>query len=437
MKATVENLSSLQRKLNVEIPVAVVEGAFQRVYQGLQQEVTIKGFRKGKAPLATIRSVYGDRVKQDVAQDLIQRHYSAALTEHKLEPLSNAEFEFEDPSELGGFNFTATFDIRPEIKLKKFEGLEVEKEIAEFDEKKVDEVITNILSSRATLAPVLEDRAAQLGDTAIVDFDGYVDEKPLEGGKGENHSLELGSNSFIAGFEEGIVGMKAGGQTTLNLKFPTPYHSAELAGKPVKFLVTLKSLQKKVLPELNDEFVATLGGPKTVEELKKSVRDDIQSSETKRIEDAFKNALLKQLVQENPVEVPPSLLKDQKAALIEDFHKRMHDQGLSHKEFEDYVQRWDKDFEKTATEMIQSSFLIDAIARQNDLVCKREDVDKKFAEYSQQTGIEEAKIREFYAKPEQMSRLTYMITEENVIAFLNKSVKVKPVAKSAMKDDGQ
>ncbi|MBX2988252.1 MAG: trigger factor [Bdellovibrionaceae bacterium] len=435
MKSSVDKVSSLQRKLNVEIPAEAVASAYKRVFEGIQREVTIKGFRKGKAPLATVKSLYGDRVTQDVAQELIQSNYGKALSEHKLDPISSPEFEFEDPSETKNFSFTAVFDVRPEINLKKYEGLEVEKEKLEIDEKKVDQVLENIRASRASLVDVLDDRPAQKGDVAVIDFEGFVDGQALEGGAGQNHELELGTNSFIEGFEEGVTGMKVGGSTTLNLKFPTPYHSAELAGKPVEFKVKLQALKKKDLPELNDEFIATLGGPKNLDDLKNSIRDDLKNNEQRRIDEGFKNRLLKQLVKENPLDVPPSLLKDQKAALIEDFHKRMHEQGLSHAEFESYVQKWDKDFEKTAAEMIQSSFLIDAIARKHDLVCKPEDVDNKFKEYAQQTGIEESRIREFYAKPEQMSRLTYMITEEKVIDLLNKSAKVKEVPASALKEE--
>lgn len=435
MKSNVEKVSALQRKISVNVPAEVVKGAFERVFQGIQKEVTIKGFRKGKAPMATVKSMYGDRVSQDVAQDLIQKHWGKALSEHKLEPISSPEFEFEDPAETKEFSFSASFDVRPEINLKKIDNLEVEREKLELDESKVDQVLENIRSSKAELIDVLENRAAILGDTAVVDFDGYVDGKPLEGGAGVDHALELGSHSFIDGFEEGIVGMKIGETKTLSLKFPTPYHSADLAGKAVEFKTTLKGLKKKQLPELTPEFISTLGGPKDLEALKVSIREDLQRSEQKRIDDGFKNRLLKKLVSENPIEVPPSLLKEQKASLVEDFHKRMHDQGLSHAEFESYVQKWDSDFENTAKEMIQSSFLIDAIARKNDLVAKPEDVDNKLKEYAQQTGIEEARIREFYGKPEQMSRLTYMITEEKVIALLTKSVKIKEVPKGTFKDE--
>lgn len=435
MKSNVEKVSNLSRKLSIEVPATTVQNAFQKIFNGIQRDVTIKGFRKGKAPLATIKSIYGDRVKQDVVQDLIQKHYAMALDEHKLEPISYPEFEFADPAENKDFAFSAAFDVRPEINLKKYEGLEVEKEKFEVDAKKVDDVLENIRSSRATFETVTEDRAAKKGDVAVVDFEGFMNGAPLENGSGTDHHLELGAAQFIEGFEDGVMGMKKGETKTLSLKFPDPYHSAELAGKPVEFKVTLKEIKAKVLPELTDEFIATLGGPSDLASLKKTIAEDLEQTEQKRIEDAFKNRLLKQLVKENPVEVPPSLLKEQKNSLVEDFKKRMADQGMGPDDFASYVEKWDADFEKTASEMIQSSFLVDTIAKNHDLFAKKEDVDAKFAEYAQQTGIEEARIKEFYARPEQASRLSYQITEEKVIAFLNKTVKIKEVPAGSLKEE--
>ncbi|MEK2689281.1 trigger factor [Bdellovibrio sp. GT3] len=435
MKSNVEKVSNLSRKMNIEIPAAVVAASFNKVFSSIQKDVEIKGFRKGKAPLNTIKSIYGDRVKQDVVQDLVQKHYAQALEEHKLDPISYPEFEFADPAADKDFSFSAAFDVRPEITLKKYEGLEVEKEAFEFDAKKVDQVLENIRSSRATFETVTEDRAAKKGDTAVIDFEGFIGGAPLENGAGVDHNLELGANQFIEGFEDGIVGMKKGEKKTLTLKFPDPYHSADLAGKPVEFKVTLKEIKAKVLPELNDEFIKTLGGPESLTDLKKTIQEDLEQNDKKRIEDGFKNRTLKTLVKENPVEVPPSLLKEQKASLVEDFKKRMADQGMGEADFSSYVQKWDADFTNTATEMIQSSFLVDAIAKKHDLFAKKEDVDAKFEEYAKQTGIEVSRIKEFYGRPEQSSRLTYQITEEKVINFLNKTIKVKEVPAGTFKDE--
>jgi len=435
IKSTVEATQGLQRKLNVEIPTNVVQSAFDKVYQNIQRHVEIKGFRKGKAPLNTIKTMYKDRVVGDVAQDLIQAHYAQALKEQKIDPISYPEFEFEDPTENKDFSFTAIFDVRPEVKVKKWEGLEVEKEKFVFNDKQYEDTLNNIRQSRAELVDVLEVRPAQNGDVAIIDFEGFVDGKPLENGKGENHNLELGAKQFIDGFEEGVVGMKVGDTKTISLKFPDPYHSAELAGKPVDFKVKLNSLKKKELPEINDELLAKVGTKQTVEEFKKTLRDDIEQSEKKRIEDNFKNRMIKKLVAANPVDVPASLMKEQKESLIKDFKKRMQDQGMQESEFEAYVTKWDSDFAKTAGEMIQSSFLIDKLAADNNLTCTEEDISKKFTEYAKQTGIEEARIQEWYSKPEQMSRLTYMITEEKVMKLLTEKAKIKEVDAKELKEE--
>ncbi|QDK47152.1 trigger factor [Bdellovibrio sp. ZAP7] len=435
MKSNVEKVSNLSRKMNIEIPAAVVAASFNKMFISIQKDVEIKGFRKGKAPLNTIKSMYGDRVKQDVVQDLVQKHYAQALEEHKLDPISYPEFEFADVTADKDFSFSAAFDVRPEITLKKYEGLEVEKEAFSFDAKKVDDVLNNIRSSRATFETVTEDRAAKNGDVAVVDFTGFMNGAPLENGAGTDHNLELGAKQFIEGFEEGVVGMKKGETKTLSLKFPDPYHSAELAGKPVEFKVTLKEIKAKVLPELNDEFIKTLGGPESLADLKKTIQEDLEQNDKKRIEDGFKNRTLKTLVKENPVEVPPSLLKEQKASLVEDFKKRMSEQGMGEADFSSYVQKWDADFTATATEMIQSSFLVDAIAKKHDLFAKKEDLDAKFEEYAKQTNIEVSRIKEFYGRPDQSSRLTYQITEEKVINFLNKTIKVKEVPAGTFKDE--
>lgn len=427
MKSSVENLSNLQRRLHVEIPAAVVENTFQKHFTNIQKNVELKGFRKGKAPIATIRSVYGDRVKMDVVQDLIQNHYAEALMSHKLEPIGNPEFEFQDPMEGFDFKFSAAFDVRPEVTLKKYEGLEVEKETVKFEDKRVDEVLENLRNSRATQVDVLEDRPAQNGDTAVIDFEGFVDGKALEGGQGTNHNLELGAKQFIEGFEEGVAGMKVGEQKTLNLKFPSPYHSQDLAGKPVEFKVTLKGLKKKTLPELNDEFIKSIGGDQDLAALRETIKKDLMESDKKKVEDNFKNNLLKKLVAENTFDVPPRLLEEQKQALMEDFRNRMQSQGMTEEDYKDYVVKWDGDFANTAKEMIQTSFLIDAIARKHNLAATQEDVTKKLSDYAAQTGIELQRIEEFYSKPEQMSRLTYSLTEEKVIDFLTKSAKVKEV----------
>jgi len=435
MKSNLESVSSLERKLNIEVPATEVQAAFERALVGVQKSVQVKGFRKGKAPLQTIRSIYGDRLKQDVVQDIIQANYAHALKEHSLDPISYPAIEF-DPLEDGkDFLFSAEFEIRPEVQDPQIDGLVVKKEKLEITDKTVADTLEEIRRGRAETTPVLEDRPAQLGDTAVIDFKGIVDGKPLENGAGENHALELGSNSFIPGFEEGVIGMRVGVTAPVKISFPADYHVKELAGKPVEFEVTLKELKKKSLPEIGDEFAKSLGPYEGLEALKTAIKEDFEKREGKRVQEELKNRLMKALVDKNPVPVPKTLKTEQKKALIEDFQKRMEQQGMQPDQFEDYKQKWDSDFDSTASYMIQSSFLIDKLASIHNLRASSADLELKLKEYSVETGIDMNRLNEFYADQDKKSRLAYQVTEEKVVDFLLGKAKIVEVPKSELEQE--
>ncbi len=437
MKSNLETTSPLERKLNIEVPAAEVQAAFQRALSSVQKSVQVKGFRKGKAPLTTIRSIYGERLKQDVIQDIIQANYATALREHSLDPISFPTIEFDPMEDDKDFAFTAEFEVRPEVTLHQVEGLPVKKEKFEVTEKMINDTLEDIRKGRAEATPVLEDRPAQMGDVAVIDFEGFVDGAPLPGGQGENHELELGSNSFIPGFEEGVAGMRPGVTTTVKVNFPEPYHAPELSGKAAEFKVTLKSLKKKVLPELNDEFAKGLGQYDNLEALKTAIREDFEQREGKRIQDELKNRLMRVLVEKNPVQVPKALMAEQKKALVEDFQKRMQQQGMGADQFGDYKDKWDADFEQTASYMIQSSFLIDKLAAEKNLRATSSDIDVKLKEYAAQTGIEMSRLLEFYNEQDRKARLAYQVTEEKVLDYLISKANVQEVSKEEIEKENE
>jgi len=433
MKPTVENVSKLERKMSFQIPPEEVAKALEKTFQNIQKNVEIKGFRKGKVPMTKVKELYGDRAQSDVIQNIVEENFFKALDEANLDPINQPKLDMKPLEEGKPFSFSLTFEVHPEVELKKYQGLEVQKEKINLDSAHVDKTLENIRKNQAQTVPVLEDRAAQKGDIAVIDFDGSVDGAPLEGGKGENHPLELGSNSFIEGFEEEVVGMKVGGQKTAKLKFPETYHVAAIAGKPVEFKITLKELKKHELAELNNEFAEKIGF-KTVEELKEAILKDYTASEEKRIQEDFKNRLLKELTNANPMEVPQTLLERQKDALKQDMNQRMGQMGMNEQQFQEYVSKWDGDFKDTATFIIQSSYLVNKIADQEKLNATSEDVNKKIEFYIKQTGIEEARIKQIYDQPENRKRLMNTITEEKVIEFLTSKAKVTEVPKDKLKD---
>lgn len=427
MKSSLDKLEGLNRKLSVSIPADRIQTAFESAFKGIQRTANIKGFRKGKAPMATIKSMYSDQVRSDVLDRLVSETYREALSEHSLVPLGYPKLDFEELNDEADFKYTAEFEIRPEVSVESYEGLEIEKEKIVIPVEKVDEILENIRTSQAELTPVLEDRVAQMGDTADIDFDGYVDGQPLQGGQAQGHLLELGSGQFIEGFEEKVAGMKVGVETEIHLKFPDEYHNSEIAGKPVTFKVKLNGLKKKVLPEIDDELAKKTGEFEKLEELKEAIKEDLAANEERRVQEDVRNQVLKALVEKNPVDAPESLKAQQMQMIQDDVRQKLAQQGMGEKDFEDYKEKWKGDFEDSATFMVKSTFLVDALADKLELRPTPKDIEEKMKEYSLQTGIELERLREFYKEDDKLSRLSFQLTEEKVVAFLIEKAKITEV----------
>lgn len=434
MKVQLDHLEGLEKKLFVEVPEEKVKEAFNKVYSDLQKNVTLKGFRKGKAPLIQLKKVYGDRVRQDVLQELVSESFHKAVTEHTLSPVTEPAIEISAFDEDIAFKYSAVFEDRPAIVIKKDKDLVVEKEILKVEETTIDEALENIRKNFQTSVPVVEDRPAQMGDVSDINFDGYIDGEPLQGGKADGHRLELGSQSFIPGFEEQIVGMTVGQDREIQLKFPEDYHAKEIAGKPVTFKVKLNALFKKELPELNDEFALKLGETfKTLDDVKKYIRQDIEQSESQRIQEDLKQRLLKALVKENPVEVPKSLQVAQEKRLREDIDQRLKQQGMSEAEIKDYNEKWESEYSSSASTMIQSSFLVNHLAREWGLKASSAEVEEKIHEQSEQAGIPLEYLQEHYQKnPERESNLRFQIIESKVVEKLLSQAQIVEVPKEKL-----
>lgn len=428
MKTDVENVSNLERKLNISVPVDQVNTEFNNAFKYLQQQVEVKGFRKGKTPLATIRNLYSDKIKGDVAQNLVQTYYFKALKEHDLIPVGMPDIDFQQPVEGEEFSFTAQFEVQPEIEITKLDGLEVKKEKIDVTDEQVEKNIEQILEQQSKMEDVVLIRDLKKGDYADIDFEGFMDGAPLENGAARGHVLEIGSDSFIPGFEEALIGMKPQETKTVKLSFPEDYHVEDLKGKPVEFKVTLNKIKEKIKPELNDEFVKKLGEETSVEGFKAQLKKDIAQGEEKRAEQDLKNRVFKALVAANPFDVPASLIKEQRSALVEDFKRRMQSQGIGEQEFADYQKKWEEDFSETAEFMVRSALLIQKIAKENDLNATQEDLEAKLQEFADQTGLDLSKVKEFYKQGQQSANLEFQITEDKTFKFLLDKAKVTEVS---------
>ncbi len=429
MKSNIENLSSLERKMSIQIPVDAVNTEFDNAYKYLQKNVEIKGFRKGRTPMTTIKSIYSDKIKDDVAQNLVQNFYFKALKEHDVYPVGMPDIDFKAPEENQEFSFSARFEIQPEITLTQTNGLEVEKEALKVTDEMLEKNIEQILENQAKMEDVILIRELRDKDFADIDFEGFMDGAPLPNGAAQGHVLEIGSDSFIPGFETALIGMKQGEEKTVHLNFPTDYHVEDLKGKPVQFKVKLNKIKEKIKPQFNDDFVKALGETITADAFKEQLRSDIVRGEEKRIEQDLKNTLFKSLIKANPFDVPETLIKEQRSALVDDFKKRMQSQGIGENEFSEYQEKWNEDFSETADFMVRSALLIQKIAKDEKLEAAPSDVEQKLEEFAKQTGLDIAKIKSFYQNGQQSANLEFQITEEKVFKFLLSSAKIKEIEK--------
>lgn len=419
MKTSVEKVEGLARKINVVIPADRVSQTYNDIFLDIQKNVTLKGFRKGKAPITQIKSMYKDKVKSDVLKELLNKGFYQALDEHSLNPISQPRFDFKSAVDEGEeFNFSVEFDVHPEVKLKKFEGLKLTKKKVVIDEEKIAGVLKNIAENNADTTPIFEDRPVQNGDLVKLDFHGYMDGELVEGAHAHDHALDVGSGNFIPGFEEGLLGAKIGENRELNLTFPTDYHEASLAGRPIVFKVQIKSINKKTPAAIDDALAAKVGDFKTLDDLKAAIREQMARDEEAEASKELSKQALKALVDNNPIEVPVSLKEEQKKKLIEDVATRLKNQGMSDVEVAEYKDKWAGDFERTANEMVIGGFIVDQLSKDLGIKPSEQDIENQIRANAQSMGLDYNRVREFYEKPERRSSLKFQLTEEMVLAHV-------------------
>ena len=295
---SVKNVSATeiqnQVKLELTIDKDTFEAAVKKVYQKNVKDITIPGFRKGKAPRAIIEKMYGKGVfYEDALNNILPAELEKAIDEAKLEVVSRPEIDVESIDD-NGVVVSALYYVKPEVELKAYKGLEAEKKVEPVKDEDVDHEITHALERAARMVEV--DRACESGDFATIDYMGSVDGVPFDGGKAEGHKLEIGSNSFIPGFEDQIIGHKAGEAFDINVKFPEEYHSEELKGKDAVFAIMLHKLEKKELPALDDEFVKDVSEFDTLDEYKADIKANIEKRNERMAEEAFEAALSEALI---------------------------------------------------------------------------------------------------------------------------------------------
>ena len=315
----------------IEISGEEFEAAIQKVYLKQRGKITVPGFRKGKAPRKIIEGMYGSGVfYEDAINELYPKAYAEAVEQENLDIVSWPNVEVLEAGK-DGLTFKATVTVRPEVKLGEYKGLTAEKEEVKLTDEDIDNELKPYINRAARMVTV--EREAQNGDTVVIDFEGFLDGKPFEGGKGEGHSLELGSGSFVPGFEEQLVGAKAGDEKDLDITFPEDYH-ADLAGKAVVFKVKVNEVKEKQLPAIDDEFAKDVSEFDTLEEFKKDLAAKLTERRENQAKRAFESAIMEQVMDNMEVEIPDPMVDFEADQMVEDMARRIQAQGIP---FEQYL----------------------------------------------------------------------------------------------------
>lgn len=397
MNVTVERVEN-EATLKITAPAAEVNAGYKKAVKKIADQVNIPGFRKGKAPRAIIEMHYGkEAVKQEAFEIVANKAYSEALDQEKLIPVSDPKVEESTFEEGKDMELTIKVTLKPEPELGEYKGLHVEKKEVEVTDEQVDAQIKDMMSRDAKMVVAEEGAVIEKGDFAIIDFAGTVDGEPFSGGEGKGYPLEVGSNSFIPGFEDQLVGLSKGDSTDVEVTFPEDYFVKDLAGKEAIFKVNIQDVKRKELPELNDEYVASKTDFKTVEELRANYKERMQKAAEANAKAEYEHELIDLAVANAKFSVPKIMIEDKISQMVEEMKMSLESRKMS---LDMYMQYTGLDMAKirenqrpVAEENVKTDLVLDAIAKAEDIQVDMADVDAEIAAISAQHGASPEEVK--------------------------------------------
>lgn len=404
MSVQVETLEKSMAKLTIEVSAEEFDKAIESVYQKSKSRFAIPGFRKGKASRSVIEKMYGTGVfYEDAANAVLPESYAKAAEESGLDIVSTPKIEIVQIGHGQNMIYTATVAVKPEVTLGEYKGIVVPKETVDVTEEEVQAALKEEQKKNATLE-VVTDRAVENGDTAVIDFEGFVDGVAFEGGKGEAYPLVIGSGSFIPGFEDQLIGANTGDDIDVNVTFPEQYQAAELAGKAAVFKVKVNEIKKEVLPEIDDEFASDVSEFDTLAEYKESVEHDIRERKEAEADAARENAVVDKLVENMTVEIPEAMIETQAENMVDEFAANISRQGLSIEQYFNMTgsKRADlvEHFKGQAEKRIKERLALEAVAKAENIAVSDEEVKAEVDKLAEMYQMESDKLMEMLGDAE-------------------------------------
>ncbi|HXF74905.1 MAG TPA: trigger factor [Methylomirabilota bacterium] len=436
MKIDIDELSPVQRKVRVELPAETVAKEFSRAYKNLGQRVRLKGFRTGKIPRTVLQGMYGDEVKVEVRSHLVEESLGELIKERGLEIVSRPEVEVNELSEGGGFSFSAVFEVKPEIRVKDYLGIELEREKVRVSAAQVDDALRRLQEGHARLEPVRERDRVERGDFVTLDFSGTIDGKPFSGGKGENYLLEVGSGRALPQFGEAVIGLKVDVPQSVRVNYPENYPNQEIAGKTVDFSVVVREIKQKVLPPLDDEFAKDYGDCASLEELRAKIRASLEEELRRYQNEELKEKIIGRLIDSHALIAPPSMVERQTRYLMERYQNQSGARGAQ-AEGAPPMEEARKHLEARALRQVQATLLVERIAQLEKIEVTDKEVQERIDRAARAAGERTKSVRDYYARSDAREELRSQIAFDRTLDYLLEKARIKEVeARDSKVDEG-
>lgn len=426
MNYKLESVNSCTRKLLFQFENLDLSTEIKREVLNKQKNSNLKGFRKGKAPVAMVQKLFGPQIENDALNNFIRGQIFSAITKENLKMVGTPSLDNVKYDAGKSVSFDATVEVFPEIKLKDYSKFSFKKEHSEVTEQDLNDVKKDYLSSRAEMREIEDSKVTVAkGLFAVINFEGErADGSKPQNMKGTEYLLEIGSNSFIPGFEEGVVGMKKGDKKVLELTFPADYHMAEMQNEKVKFSVEVLEIKEKKIPEFTEELAKEFGYL-SVEDFMTKNKALLKAQKEKKSLQQLNESVIGKLIEENSFDVPAAMVVAQEKYLKEDMAKNLKQQGLSENMLKDYFVKWEKELFKRAEHQVKSGLILESLALEFKIEVGEKDLDEKFAEVAGTSSLPLSDVKDFYLKNDNMKKnLTYAIKEEKTFEKLKSLMKI-------------
>ncbi|MGD0022684.1 MAG: trigger factor [Smithellaceae bacterium] len=428
----IEELSSVKKKLSFEIPWDEVKNELDTVYRDIGKKAKIKGFRAGKIPRKVLENYFKEQAESETINNIVNRFYWQALEEKRIVALSRPDIDQEGLKENSDFSFSASFETEPEFEPQGYKGMELEKEIFKITKNDMDKRINELKQMFATMEEVKDNRPAVKGDFVIMDFAGNLDGESPKELKADNYFLEIGSQRFIPGFEEQLIGMRKEEEKSIKVVFPKDYRDKKFADKEVTFDVTIKNIKEKKLPEFDENFIKNFDKYDSLENLKNDVRESLEEESQRLSEMNLHNKITEILRRENDFEVPPSLIERQIFYMMADTQRRITSAGMDEKNATELSFKMHDKFKDEAVKTVKTFLLIKKIAQKEALALEEGDIEKHIQKLAIKYGRDHELLKKTYENQENRNNLEVELVQKKVFDFIEQSANIKAIEKKGL-----